>query len=107
MQISRHGTWSYHGKSIIELNSPDFSWDSKTSCVIIRQSRIRDFSGSSHHDYTISLSLDDVQRLLLTLSEGASSEPVAFEKALESSLKHLTRLQAIAAGIVPSQRPDG
>ena len=106
MKISRYGSTAFHSVSTIELDSPNFSWDSKTMCITVKQSKIKDFSSKSNHDYTISLSLNDVQKLLAALSEGASSEPAIFEKNLESSLKSLTRLQAIIAGIVPNQKPN-
>lgn len=105
MKILRHGTSAFHSVSKIELNSPKFLWDSKAKCINVKESKIKDFSTNSHHDYTISLSLNDIQKMLVALSEGASSEPAFFEQHLESSLKPLTRLQATIAGVVLNQIP--
>lgn len=100
MKISRIGTSANHGESSIELNSPKFSWNSVDSCITIKQSRVRDFSTTSRHNYTVRLSLTEIQGLLQALSEAAISDPNTFEQGLESSIKPLIRIQAVVAGLV-------
>ena len=100
MKISRRGASADFGESGIKFKTPGFSWNPTASCLTIKQSRVKDFSTDSRHNYTISLSLADMQSLLLTLSEAAVSDPVTFENGLGSSLKPLVRLQAVVAGTV-------
>lgn len=100
MKVSRHGTARFQSVSTIEFAKPIFSWDHENSCVTIKQSRVRDFSTDSRHNYTACLSLVEVQSLLLAISDAAIADPTTFEKGLEPSLKPLLRLQAVIAGTV-------
>jgi hypothetical protein len=100
MKVSRRGASADFGESSIEFKTPGFSWNPANSCITIKQSRVRDFSTDSRHNYTVSLSLAEVQGLLLAISDAAVADPTAFEKGLEPSLKPLLRLQAVVAGTV-------
>lgn len=99
MKISRSGTSADHGVSSIELNTPAFTWRKSDSRLAIKQLNVKDFSTGSHHDYTIFLSLPELVSLFQCLSEAIQTEPVVFEKGLESSLKALIRIQAAVAGL--------
>jgi hypothetical protein len=99
MKISRRGTAADHGESSIELKTPTFSWRKYDSSFTIKQSNVRDFSTKSHHGYTISLSLPELTSFLQAVSDAACADPTLFEKNLESSLKALTRIQAVVAGL--------
>ncbi|MFN7836327.1 MAG: hypothetical protein ACK5NY_11170 [Burkholderiaceae bacterium] len=100
MKISRRGTSADFGESNIELNSPTFTWDSTDSCITVRQSSIRDFLTDSRHNYTLRLSLPEIQSLLQAVADAAISAPHKFEKELEQSIKPLLRIQAAVAGLV-------
>jgi hypothetical protein len=100
MKITRHGASADFGESSIEFKTPGFSWNQPAACFTIKQSRVKDFSTDSRHNYTVWLSLAEVQSLLLALSHAATSDPTTFEKGLDSSLKPLIRLQAVVAGTV-------
>ncbi len=102
MKISRHGASAYHGEQSIEFNAPSFSWSAEYSCFTIKNSRVKDFSGTSRHDYTVRLSLTDMQHLLTTISDAAVSDPMTFEKGLEPSIKPLLRILAVAIGQAPT-----
>ena len=99
MKISRRGASADFGESSVELNAPTFAWNSATSCITIKKSRVKDFSTDSRHNYTVQLSLAEVQSLLLAISDAAILDPPTFEKGLEPSLKPILRLQAVVAGI--------
>jgi hypothetical protein len=99
MKISRRGTAADHGESGIELKTPSFAWRKSDSHITIKQSNVKDFSTKSHHGYTISLGLPELVNLIQCVSDAAFADPAAFEKNLEPSLKALTRLQAVAAGL--------
>jgi hypothetical protein len=103
MKISRRGASADFGESRIQFSAPAFSWNLENSCITIKQSRVKDFSTGSRHNYTVCLSLMELQDLLQVISDAAISNPVFFEKNLESSLKHLLRVQAVIAGVVGNQ----
>lgn len=100
MKIARRGTLADFGESSIELTAPVFTWNKGDSSLSIRQSDVKDFSTESHHNYNLRLSLDEIQKLLLALSDAAILEPHKFEKGLEQSLRPLLRLQAVVSGVV-------
>lgn len=100
MKISRRGASADFGESSIELNAPVYSWNLVNSCITIKKSRVKDFSTDSRHNYSVCLSLADVQGMLQAVSDAAMSDPKTFEKGLESSLKPLLRIQAVVAGTV-------
>ena len=99
MKISRRGTSADHGESSIELKTPSFAWRKSDSSITIKQSNVRDFSTKSHHSYTVSISLPELNNLSQLLSDAACADPGSFEKNLEHSLKALVRIQAVAAGV--------
>ncbi len=99
MKISRRGTAADHGESSIELKTPSFAWRKSDSSITIKQSSVKDFSTKSHHGYTISLSLPELVNLIQSVSEAAFADPALFEKNLEPSLKALTRIHAVVAGV--------
>lgn len=99
MRVSRRGTAADHGESSIELKTPSFAWRKADSSLTIKQSKVKDFSTKSHHGYTISLSLPELASLIQALSEAALAEPSSFERGLEPSLKALTQIQAVVAGL--------
>ena len=100
MKISRRGASADFGESSIELNAPAFAWNTTDAPITIRQSGIKDFTTDSRHNYTLRLSLPEIQNLLQAISDAAISEPHIFEKGLEQSIKPLLRLQAVVAGVV-------
>jgi hypothetical protein len=99
MKISRSGASANWGESSIEFKSPQFAWSKVDACLTIKESNVKDFSTNAHHNYTVRLSLAEIQSLLETLSDAAMSEPVTFEKGLEPSIKSLVRLKAVVAGL--------
>jgi hypothetical protein len=100
MKISRRGASADFGESSIEFKAPVIAWNPSKSCIAIKQSKVQDFSTDSRHNYTVCLSLMEIQSLLQVISESAVSDPVTFEKGLEPSLKHILRLQAVVVGAV-------
>lgn len=100
MKISRRGASADFGESSIEFKSPTFAWSSEGACLTVKQSRVKDFSTDSRHNYTVRLSLAEIQGLLLAISDAAISDPPTFEKGLAQSIKPLVRLQAVVAGVV-------
>lgn len=99
MKISRRGASADFGESSVDLDAPAFAWNPTASCLTIKKSKVRDFSTDSHHNYTVHLSLAEVQSLLIAISDAAILDPPTFERGLEESLKPILRLQAVVAGI--------
>jgi hypothetical protein len=99
MKISRRGTTADYGVSSVELSLPAFAWVKADSCLTIKQTKVKDFSSKAHHDYTIRLTVSELNEILVLLSNAAFADPVVFEKHFENSLKALAKLQFVAAGI--------
>jgi hypothetical protein len=100
MKISRHGASSFHGTSSIHLQKISATWNERDKALEVKSSGVADFNTDSRHNYTISISLDDLAMLFNALGqEGVSKSPRELEGALESELKALNRLLAIASGI--------
>ncbi|SRR6266705_2545282 len=99
MKISRRGTSSDFGESSIEFKSPRFAWNKSDSCIMIDQSGVKDFSTTSRHNYTVRLTLPEVQGFVQALADAAMAQPDIFEKKMEQSLKALIRIQAVVAGV--------
>lgn len=99
MKIARRGAFADHGESSIELKAPSFVWRKLDSNMTIKHSGVKDFSTKSRHSYTISLSLPEMADLIQSLSDAALADPALFEEHLEPSLKAITRLQAVVAGL--------
>ena len=98
MKIERHGFQRIQGFPRIEFNSPKFAWDGNNSSITIKDRNIKDFSTDSRHDYTVYLSLEEIQDLFQAVSQAAVNDPNTFQKALEKSEKQLIRLIAVIAG---------
>lgn len=99
MKFSRRGASADFGESRIQFNTPSFFWSSANSCITIKQFGVKDFSTDSRHNYTVFLTLMEVQSLLEAVSDAAISDPIIFEESFESSLKALLRIQAAIAGV--------
>jgi hypothetical protein len=99
MKITRRGSSADHGESSIELNAPTITWSSASTCIWIKQNRVRDFSTDSRHNYTLRLSLYDIGSLIQAISDAAIANPELFEKELEKSIKPVVRLQSVLAGL--------
>lgn len=73
MKIDRFGSYANHGLSSVELETPAFRWNANASIVEITQNRVPDFSTAATHDYTISLTPDEVAKLLESVISGVES----------------------------------
>lgn len=67
--ISRKGTGKDHGSSKIQLNDSLISWNSLNKTICIGQDGIEDFRSKSHHDYNISISLNEIAEILNAIAE--------------------------------------
>jgi len=100
VKISRRGAAADFGENSVDLTAPAFSWNRKNSCINIKKSSVKDFSTNSRHNYTVCLSLSEVRDLLQTMSDAAILDPAPFAKGLESSLKHILRIQTVVVGTI-------
>jgi hypothetical protein len=71
MLIVRRGTSRNHGQSSIELKKPTVAWDSPTEAVVVCSRNVRDFATLACHNYTITISRDELRLLLETLLHAA------------------------------------
>ena len=57
MEITRRGSTYNYGKRTVSLSEPRFSCENGNASILIKASNVKDFTGESHNDYTVALSL--------------------------------------------------
>lgn len=67
--------------------------------LYIKELGIKDFSGNSFHNYTVYLEPNEIQEIIRTLALTAKRHPENVLKIVNSELKSLLQLSALAAGI--------
>jgi hypothetical protein len=102
MKISRYGSSADHGVSTIALKDPTCGWSENLNVVTLKKSRVADFNTESRHNYTVTLSLQEIGNILEVVAEEALKNPDLFEKSLQQALKPLLKLQYVLAGMVLS-----
>jgi len=100
MKIERHGSGAFHGVTSAEFNSPKFSWHASSSSFHIKQSRVRDFSTHSRHDYVVSLSVEELVHLIKVAADAAMQDPAAFAPDVAKAVISLAQLQAVGTGVL-------
>lgn len=98
MNIVRRGSAYNYGKRTISFEGARFSVDPK-GAVLIEATGVKDFTGESHHDYTVTLEPEDLVQVLSVLAASASANPGVAEQSLSSALKSLVQLQYVVAGV--------
>jgi len=101
MKISRRGATADHGVSAVEFTKPKFRWNSKIKCISIRESGVGDFSTSSRHDYTVTVSLSELKSMLMVVGEDPVNEsPKEISDALSPCMHALLRIVSVCIGRV-------
>jgi hypothetical protein len=99
MKIDRFGSFANHGLSSTELKNPVFAWNARASIVEITHDCVPDFSTAATHDYTISLTPDEVAKLLEEVIKGVES---ATGNSIVSALRpQAVILQRLLATLMP------
>lgn len=110
MNIVRRGSAYNYGERTISFDGARFSVDAK-GAVRIEATGVKDFTGESHHDYSVVLEPEDLIRMLNSLAASACANPSVAEQELSSALKSLVQLQYVVAGVakLPNQalQPTG
>ena len=73
MQLLRRGATANHGsKSMFNKSNPKISWDQTSKTVQISVSNVRDVDQKrATYSYGLSLSIDEVQKIVGALADGA------------------------------------
>ena len=100
MKIARSGSAAFHGLYEIQFHSPKFTWNAAESHLQVRQSRVEDFNSGARHDYALSMTVAELSQLIAVAADAAMENPALFAEDLSNVLAGLTRLQAVAAGVV-------
>jgi len=100
MKIARSGSAAFHGVYEIQFPSPKFSWNAGEKLLQVRQTRVEDFSSNARHDYALSITVAELSQLIAVAADAAMQDPAAFVDDLSEAIAGLTRLQAVAAGVV-------
>jgi hypothetical protein len=99
MVIKRMGAASYRGRTQIEFTPVDFRWYEPDGSLVMNGRDVADFSGRSHHNYILSLSVNEFKEMLKVIADAALADPVTFEEEFGDSLMALVQLQAVAASV--------
>jgi len=106
MNIVRRGSKYNYGARAVTFENARFSCDS-SGAVLIEANGVKDFTGESHHNYTVTLEPEDLVQVLSTLAACASANPTQVEQALSSALKSLVQLQYVVAGVAKHLNTTG
>jgi hypothetical protein len=98
MDISRRGSSADHGPSSINLKDPSVSWNEANKAVEIKKGSVKDFSTESRHNYTISLSLDEIAKIFHAVASAANKNPELLAEMQAQTLKSLLQIQAAIVG---------
>ena len=105
MNIMRCGSGRFEGWKNIEIASDNVSWHKEGQAVLIKARSVKDFGRSSHHDYEVYLSLDDIVQILNCIGEEGVDESIeSIEEAMKASLRALIRLLNAASGLFESEK---
>ena len=93
MKIERSGSTAFHGIRFIEIDNPDIEYDVEKGKLVLKKNSVRDFTSRSHHDYEISMSLEEVASLIKVIGEELIENcPEEIIKALSPNLRQLHRI---------------
>ena len=99
MKITRSGSAANHGTRAVNFPSPAIEWSPGTACLVVRQGGVRDFTSGSRHSYNLAITRVEIGAMLEALAKAALADPKTMEELLSTSLKSLTQLQFIGAGL--------
>lgn len=100
MKISRTGSAANHGTNHVNLNNPKFDWSNVNKSLVIKQSRAKDFTTTSHHSYVLTIPANELNELLTALAKAAIANPAVLEAELAPSIKALAQLHAVSVGLL-------
>jgi hypothetical protein len=123
MDITRSGAERFHGiRTIVsglsfKITSQrswenNVSWDARTKQLVIRAPRVPNADGTTHHNYSIRLTLDDISSLISLLGHaGSASDAKLLRDRLSKHIPAIVKLLACATGVAPvplreEQAPD-
>lgn len=101
MDIFRYGASAYHGRSSITLIDPMVSWSESLKTIEIKKARVKDFSTKSRHNYTITLSLEEMVKVFHAVASAANRNPELLADMHPQALKSLLQIQAAIVGFIP------
>jgi hypothetical protein len=107
MLLRRRGSKKDHGwKKIFEKDSPKIDWDKTLKSVKISVRNVRDTTGSTY-DYDVSLSIDDIQKIIESLAEkGITDCQSEISQKFSTQLDKFLKLMMCCVGIVPQDSGD-
>lgn len=61
---------------------------------------MKDFNSDTAHNYIVSINSNEIAKILRVLADSTMKDPAAFPQELSNSLRSLTQLTALAAGVI-------
>lgn len=98
MDITRRGSSADHGRSSITLKDATFTWNKTSNAIEIKKSRVKDFSTESRHDYIVSLTIEEVEKMLRSIANMATTRPESMQDCPAEILRSLLQIQAAIIG---------
>jgi len=101
MKVERYGSAAHHGKRSIEINDPEVGWDNNNKAIVLKKSRVKDFSNGSNHDYEIHITLEEISSFIRVIGEEPTNQsPEEISQALSPNLRQLHRIVNACIGTV-------
>jgi ribosomal protein L25 (general stress protein Ctc) len=100
MKIARRSSSKNLGYRNISLEKCHFSYNKTATILSIEGHSDKDFTGTTTHNYSITLDHDEIIKIINTLAAAAIANPNAFEETFSSTLKAFTQLSLVTSGIV-------
>ena len=80
MVIKRNGAASRRGQTQIKFIPVGFRWFEDDESLVMDGRDVADFSGRSHHDYRLLLSVSEFMEMLKVIADAAVADPLTFEE---------------------------
>ena len=118
MRITRRGAQRNRGVTTIVSNlsfntsskyswENNVSWEPKAKELRIRPRWVAHADGITHHNYTVSLTLDDVSSLIGVLGHvGSATDAKLLRDHLAKHVPAIVKLLACATGVAPVPLPE-
>lgn len=83
------------------------SWDSRSKQLVIQAPWVLHTDGTTHHNYTFRLTLDDISSLIGLLGHaGSATDAKLLRDHLNKHVPAIVKLLACATGVAPTPLPE-
>jgi hypothetical protein len=98
MEITRRSSSADYGRSAITLKDATLTWNKTSNAIEIKKSRVKDFSTESRHDCIVSLTIEELEKLLRSVANMATIRPESMKNCTTEILRSFLQVQATIIG---------